>query len=176
MVRLVAPTDVINDNPLDNTNDGSTCSFKVYDTAKDETLSVAAVGTQVALSVTNVSVFTIGDLVEVELDTGTVHDGGAVTGLNVSTGVVSITNGLASNAAAGNRVRVRLGNAIAMTEYGTAKLRRIDWGFEGVLPDTHPGVLPGMLIDIEISFVGSAGGGLNRLDTIHTKVQDSDCH
>jgi hypothetical protein len=81
-VELKHPTDVIAvpQDPLDNTDDGATCTFALMNPAKSEILSAAEAGGQTTLSVTNAGVFVAGDLVEIELDDGTTHDGGAITG------------------------------------------------------------------------------------------------
>ena len=69
-IRFIAPEDVLNDNALDNTNDGSTCSFKVFDPGKDEKLSAAEAMSQVELSVTNAAVFEEFDELVADLRAG----------------------------------------------------------------------------------------------------------
>ena len=171
-----APEDAFNQNALDNTNDGSTSTFKVYDPAKNEVLSALEVAAQVVLSVTNASAFKIGDVVEVDLDDGTVHDAGPVTTVDPTLGTITITTGLASQAAAGNLVRVRLGTQITMTEFGTAKIGRRDYGFIGFMTDTHPGLEIDLEINVEIRFVGAPGGGLDALEVLCLVVKPrADC-
>ena len=171
-----APTDVINQNALDNTNDGSTSTFKVYDLAKDEVLSALEATAQTVLSVTNAGVFKIGDIVEVILDDETVHDAGLVIAVDPTLGTITITTGLASQASADNRVRVRLGTETTMDEFGTAKIGHRDYGFIGNLSDTHPGLEIDLEIDVEIRFVGAPGGGLNVLEILCLVVKPrADC-
>jgi hypothetical protein len=171
-----APTDVVNQNALDNTNDGSTSTFKVYDMAKDEVLSADEAALQPILSVTNASAFKVGDSIEVDLDDGTVHSAGLVTFVDPVLGTITIQFTLASQASAGNRVRVRLGTQITMVEFGTAKIGRRDYGFIGILSDTHPGLEIDLEIDVEIRFVGAPGGGLDALEILCLVVKPrADC-
>lgn len=179
LIREVAPTDVSvkPKNPLDFT-DGATATFKVYDPAKDEVLSVAEAGAQTVLSVTSAAVFILGDLVEVTLDDGTIHDAGAVTAVDPTAGTITITTALASPAAAGRRVRVRLGTQIAMAAYGTPKVGTRDWGFQGLLPSNHPGLEIDLEINVEIIFLGTGvpAGGLDLLDVLCLVVKPkADC-
>lgn len=175
-IRFQHPTDVIAQNPLDFTTDGSTCTFKVFDPAKDEVLTAAEITSATVLNVTGAGVFEIGDTVEVDLDDGTVHDAGAVTAVDPVAGTIDVTTGLASGAAAGRRVRVRLGAQVTMTEYGTPTLGRTDWGFIGILSNTHLGLEIGLEIDVEISFVGAVVGGLDALDVLCLVVRPlADC-
>lgn len=164
IVKFKHPTDVENSDPLDFTDDESTCTFKVIDASKSEVLTAAEVISATVLNVTDAAVFKVGDTAEVDLDDLTIHDGGAITGVDPTAGTITITTALASGAAAGRRVRVRLGNVINMTEFGTAKLGTVNWGFRGALASNHPGLEIDTEIDIEISFVGAPGGGLDVLD------------
>ena len=175
-IRFQHPTDVIAQNPLDFTVDGSTCTFKVFDSAKDEILTIAHAAPATVFFVTDVGVFETGDVVEVDLNDGTVHDAGAVTAVDPVAGAMSVTNGLTGPAAAGRRVRVRLGGQITMLEYGTPTLGRTDWGFIGALPKDHPGLKIGLEIELKISFVGAPGGGLDALDVLCLVVRPlADC-
>ncbi len=171
-----APEDVINKNALDNTNDGSTSTFKVYDPAKDEVLAALEAASQTVLSSTNASAFKVDDVVEVDLDDGTVHDAGPVIAVDPTLGTITVTTGLASQASAGNRVRVRLGTQITMVEFGVAKIGRRDYGFIGIMSDTHPGLEIDLEIDVEIRFVGAVGGGLDVLEVLCLVVKPrADC-
>lgn len=166
IVRLVAPTDVVNSNPLDNTTDGATASFKVYDPAKDEALTAAEATGQTELSVTNAGVFVVADAVELELDDGSFH-ASTVSSIDPAAGTVTIADVLPSGAAAGNRFRRIFGAAVSMTEFGTPALETRDWGFQATLPDDHPAiVILDQEFDIEITFVGAVAGGLNLLEVI----------
>jgi len=165
VIRLVAPTDVINDNPLDNTNDGATCTFKVYDPNIDESFSAVEASGQTEWSVTNAGLFSIGDIVEATETDGTILSG-TLNAVDAAAGTITSDTALAVGAASGARVRVRLGAEITMSEYGTAALGTRDWGFQGTLSDTHPGLSIDKEIDIEIFFVGAVAGGLNLLKRI----------
>lgn len=160
-----APEDAFNQNALDNSNDGATCSFKVFDPNRDEALSADEATGQTELSVTGAGVFEDGDTVEVSLDDGSTH-ATTVSSTDPSAGTITVADALPSAASEDARVRVRLGGEVAMTEYGTAKIGSRDYGFVGTLPDTHPGLTIGREIDVEIRFVGAPGGGLDALEVI----------
>lgn len=170
LVSFIAPTDEEGENPLDNTNDGATCSFKVYDPTKDEQLRETEPGAETVWAVTNAGVFQTGDTVECALDAGGVH-ADTIISVDPTANTITVTTGLASQASADARVRVRLGGEISMSEYGTAKLGRRDWGFRGTLPDDHPGLELGADIDLEMTLVG--GVGLNRLVALLLNVSVS---
>lgn len=174
-IRYEHPVDDVAQNPLDNTNDGATCSFKVYDPSKSEVLSAAEASGQTVLSVTDAGVFAVGETVEVDLDAGGFH-ASSVSAVDPIAGTITIAAGLPSAAGAGRRVRVRLGSSVSMVEYGTAKLGRTDWGFVGTLASDFPGLYIDREIDIEISFVGAPGGGLDALAVICAVVSPvEDC-
>lgn len=172
MVRFEVPTDELASprNPLDFTNDGATCSYKVFDAAKSEALTADEASGQSVLSVSNPGSFELGDVVEVDLDDGTAHDAGAVTDVDEDAGTIQVTTALASAASEGARVRCRLGAEVAMTEYGTPSLRTRDWGFQALLLASHPAHVLGKEVDVEITFVGAPGGGLTVLSVIHGVV------
>lgn len=174
VVRLVAPTDVVNQNPLDNTNDGATADFKVFDPDVDETFSAVEASGQTEWSVTNAGLFAIGDVVEATETDGSILVG-TLTAVDASAGTITSDTALAVGAAAGARVRVRLGTQISMTEYGTAALGTRDWGFQGTLPDTHPGLDIDKEIDIEIEFDGGAGLALLKRVCAVVKVIKECC-
>lgn len=167
LVRYAHPTNVgVEPNePLDNTDDGATASFKVFDPGKDEEISSDEASGQTTLSVTGSGLFQDGDLVEIDLDSGSVHST-SIASTDPSAGTIDVNDALPSQASAGRRVRVRLGGEITMSEYGTPKLGRTDWGFQGTLPGDHPGLEIGQEVDIEITFVGAPGGGLDALEVI----------
>lgn len=154
--------------PLDNTDDGATCSFSVYDEAKAGVLTSAEAAGQDVLSVSNPGSYVLGDVVEVDLDDGTIHDAGAIGAIDVSFGTIQVATALASAAAAGRRLRVRLGAAVPMAEYGTPALGETDWGFAGTLAANHAGLLPGLEVEIEVTFLGTGvlGGGLEATHRI----------
>lgn len=155
-IECAHPTDVIAQNPLDNTTDGATCTFKVYDPAKSETISSAEALGQTVLSVSEAGVFVVGDTVELEQDDGTFHTS-AVNAVDASAGTITIDDVTTDEAAAGARIRVKLGATITMTEFGTPELEERDWGFRGFLGSNHAGLVIGLDINIEISFAGSGG-------------------
>lgn len=162
LVQTVRPTDVIAQNTLDFTSDGATASLKLYDPAVDEVLSSLESQPQTVWSVTNAGLFVIGDIVELTQNDATILTG-TLTAVNATAGTLTSDAATTVDAAAGNRVRKRLGAAITMTEYGTPVLGKDDWGFRGVIPSNHPGLVLDLEFDVEISFVGTGGGGLDLL-------------
>lgn len=171
MISFVAPVDKANQNPLDNANDGATCSFKVYDPAKDEDLTAAAIATATSLNVSGAGLFVIGDSVELTLDDGALH-ASTVNAVDAAAGTVGIADQVpAPGATAGNRFRVVFGSSVTMTEYGTAALGSRDYGFRGTLADDHPVQILGQEFDVEIRFVGNPAGGLDRLDVLHGVIR-----
>ena len=165
VVELTAPTDTIAQEPLDNTDDGATCTFKVYDPAKDEAIAIDEASSQSILSVTDPAVFVVGDTAEVTQNDGTIH-AAAISDVIPEDGTITLDDPLTVAADAGNRVRARLGDEITMTEFGTPALETLDWGFRGALASNHAGLDLDLEINIEISFVGDPGGGLDLLDLI----------
>lgn len=167
VIEFVRPADVVAENALDNTGDGATCTFKVYDPAKDESLSgVEAIG-QTILSVVNTGVFKVGDLVELTQDDETIHSSVVSTaGIDTVNGTVTIDDVTTVAAAAGNRFRVVFGTSVTMTEFGTPVFGKTDYGFRGTLADTHPVQILDQEFDIEVRLVGAVAGGLNLLDVL----------
>ncbi len=166
-IRLEHPTDVVSipKNPLDNTGDGSTCTFKVYDPAKNEAISSDEAIGQTVLSITNAAKFEVDDILEVTQNDDTLHSQ-TISAVDAAAGTVTIPVGLTVAADAGNLARVRLGSQVTMTEYGTPALGTLDWGFQGALAKDHAGLELDLEIDVEISFVGSVGGGLDLLEVL----------
>ncbi len=170
-IELLHPTDqvAVPANPLDNTVDGSTCTFRVFDPAKREAISALEAIGQTVLSVTNSEVFVDGDQVEVTQDDGTLLvstiDPG---GVDTVAGTITIADALTVAASPGNLVRVRLGGVETMTEFGTPALDAdpTSWGFRGTLGSGHAGLEIDLEIDVEISFVGAVAGGLDLQDTL----------
>lgn len=178
LVRLIAPTDESTTPPTPLVTTGgtpSTCSFKVYDHGKIQELSATEATGQTILSVTNAGVFAVGDVVEVDLDSGAIHDAGAVTAVDPANGTITVTTGLASAAAAGRRVRVRLGPSVVMASYGTPVIGALDWGMVGTLAHNHPGLDKDRELEIEITLIGPAGA-FQRVDVLCAVVrQVEDC-
>ena len=174
-VDLIAPTNTTATphDPLDNTDDGSTCTFKVYDPAKDETISNDEAIGQTVLSVTDAGNFVAADVVEVEQNDGTLLES-TVASVDSTNATITLDDALTVAADAGSRVRVRLGDEITMSEFGTPVLEEIDWGFRGALASNHPGLDLQLEVDIEISFVGAVDGSLDRLDTICGVIKPSE--
>lgn len=156
VIKAKHPTDVENEDPLNNTDDGATCTFKVYDPDKDEQLSVTEVTSQTELSVTDAGKFETDDTVEIELDSGAFHSSN-VDAVDAAAGTITIASGLPSQASIGKRVRRIFGSAVTMDEYGTPKLDTVDWGFRGTLLSTHVCQIPDQKIDIDITFDGDPG-------------------
>lgn len=170
-VELEHPTDVVAEprEPLSNADDGATCTFKIYDPAKDEQLSADEVGGQVILSVTGAGEFVVGDLVEVSLDDGSLHATDVVA-VDGSAGTVEVTDALPSAAAEGSRIRVRLGSEVSMSDYGTPALETVDWGFRGFIDSDHSGLDLDLEVDVEI-YLRNSGGTLILLDVLYLTVK-----
>ena len=166
VIEFVAPVDVIAGNPLDNTTDGATSTFKVYDPAKDESLTTVASLGAGTLSVSGAGAFVVGDSIELTQDDGSLHST-TLTAVDAAAGTVGLTDVTTVAAASGNRCRVIFGASVAMAEYGTPVLGSRDYGFRGLLADTHAVTqILGQIFDIEINFSGAAGGGLNLIDVL----------
>ncbi len=177
-IRTTHPTDVsvTPRNPLDNTSDASTATYKLYDAAVDEVLTATESQPQTVWSVTNAGLFKIGHVVEITQDDGTIK-AGTLTAVDPTVGTITSDTATDVDAATGNQVRRRLGPEITMSEYGTPALGKPDWGFVGVIPSNHAGLVLGLEFDVEVSFVGAPGGGLDLLQThfyVVTRVEDCD--
>lgn len=178
-VKVIAPIDIDNDTPL-NDSEGASSSFKVYDPAKDEELSVAASDTDTVLDVTNAGIFVVNDIAELKQDDAVLH-ASAVTVVDTVNGQITIANPITDDAQAGNRIRVVLdsGTPIAQTEFGTANIDTEDWGYTGVFPDTHTAhdnplaKTTGFDVDVEITFSG--GAGLNRQKIECLTIKEDEC-
>ena len=165
LIEFVRPVDTVAENALDNTTDGATCSFKVYDPAKDETLSaVEAIG-QTVISTVNAGVFVVGDSIELTQDDGTLH-ATTLDAVDAAAGTVTLADATTVAAAAGNRFRVIFGSSVSMTEFGTPVFGKTDYGFRATLVDTHPVHILDQEFDVEVRLVGSTGGGLDMLDVL----------
>lgn len=176
IIRNKHPIDV-NENIILNDAAGSSCTFKVYDPAKDEIISVDEASGQTIINVTNPGNFAVGDSVEIKTNDGT-FDISDVASIQITNGTITMDVALTDAAAVGNRVRRIFGVAVPMTEYGTPKLDTLDWGYRGTLLSTHASQIKGQDIDIEINFVGdgAAPGTLNARETICATIQDvKDC-
>jgi hypothetical protein len=169
MVRHVAPTNkgVEPNEPLNNTDDGSTCSFKAYDHDKDEVIAADESSGETVLTISNPAAFKVGDTVEVTQDDDSIHVS-TLDAVTPADGTVTLADQLTQNASLGKRIRCRLGGVVTMAEYGTPKLGESDWGFEGLLQSDHAGLEIGVNVDIEISFVGDPAnpGELDQLEVI----------
>jgi hypothetical protein len=172
-IKLLHPTDTVNQNTLDTTNDGSTCSFKVFDANKESVLTADEAGAQTVISVDGPAKFDVGDTVEIPLDSGSIHSAN-IDSIELDDGTVTINTGLPSQASAGKRIKAILGSEVTMDEYGTPKIGTRDWGFIGTIESDHPGLIPDLEIDIEITFIGAVLGDLNRFDVIRAVVKELD--
>lgn len=177
--KVIAPIDVDNQTVLDDAA-GASSSFKVYDPAKDEEISILEASGQTVLDVTDAGVFVVNDIIELKQDDATLH-ASAVTDIDVPNGQITIANPTTDSAQAGNRIRVVLDSSTPVTqnEFGTADIDTEDWGYTGVLSDTHAAhdnpltKTTGFDVDVEISFSG--GAGLNAKDTICITIKEDEC-
>ncbi len=178
-VNVIAPTTDDGQTVL-NDAAGASSSFKVYDPAKDEELSLLEASGQTILDVTNAGIFVINDIAELKQDDATLH-ASAVTNVDVVNGQITIANPTTDTAQAGNRIRVVLdsGTPITQNEFGTANVDTEDWGYTEVFSDTHAAhdspltKTTGFDVDVEITFSG--GAGLNAKDTICVTIKEDDC-
>ena len=174
-IEFVAPADEVTQTPLNFSDSGATCSFKVYDPNKDESLSGAEATGQTVLSTVNAGIFVVGDVVEVNLDDETTH-ASSVTAVDPAAGTITIADALTGDAASGNRVRVLFGSLVSMSEYGTAVYGKRDYGFRGTFAYNHPAQILDQEINVEVTFNG--GAGLVRTDIICAVIKpakECDC-
>lgn len=174
-VEFRHPIDVRSDppNPLDNSNDGATATFSVYDAEKSEVLRESEPSSEVTLAVTNAGAFSLGDTVEIDLDSGSTHSA-LVSSIDESADQIVISVGLPSAAQAGSRVRTRLSGPTVMVEYGTASADGANWGFRGTFDADPPTFRVGQFANVETSFSGSPGGGLDLLTIIRGQVVEDE--
>jgi len=177
-IRAVAPTNVQADPniPLDNAA-GASSFFNVYDPSEDEVLTVAIVGSVGVISVSNAGVFEIGDQLELTRDDGVTDVSATVGSIDVALGEITLVGTMLGPAAVGNRLRTIIGAQVTMFEFGTADLNTRDWGFQGLLPSTHPAHRDPRAkteFDIEIEIRVSAGG-FTAFDVICATIQEDDC-
>ena len=175
-VKVIAPIADHTNTPLDDAA-GASSSFKVYDPAMDESISVAEAAGQDVLNVTNVGVFRINKVVEVTQDDDSLHTQ-AITDIDTEAGTITIAAVTTDTCQPGNRVRVLLGSKISQAEFGTANIDTENWGYIGVFPDTHvahddPLAKTGFNVDVETTFVG--GVGLNRRKVDCLTIVEDDC-
>jgi hypothetical protein len=173
LVRLHGTYDTETLSAISETLTSATCTFKVYDAVKSASALSVAVSSGVLLTVGDASLFELADTVEVRLDTTVLHDAGLITSIDLDASTITVTNAVPSIASIAAAVLVRLGSEVEMTEYGTPHVGKLNYGFRGLLEDTHPGLELWMLIDVVISLVGTPGGGLDRRDVIHARVVEN---
>ncbi len=135
---------------------GARCSFKVFDPGKNEEISASEAIGQTVISVTNPGVFAVNDTVEILMDDAAFH-AATISAIDLTAKTITISAGLTVAAAAGNSVRRNFGPTVTMTEYGTANLQDLAFGYRGAL--AHDGVyqIIDQDIDIEVSFDGGTG-------------------
>lgn len=168
LIRLIGPQDAETGAPILAAPSGdATGELRIYDPALVATLAAAASSPDVILTVTNAAALaaSIGEPAELELDDGTRLET-TISAVDPDASTVTIANPVPSGASPGRRLRVRLGNAITLAQYGTPAQESTAWGFEGPLPDDHPGLILDRAVDLELGFVGVAAGGFFRLRTL----------
>jgi hypothetical protein len=166
------PIDRLTSDPLDFTDDGSTASFKVYNTGKDSVLTLA-VSSGTNIVVPDASIFAIGDSIEVMLDDSNMFDCGVIVSIDVATDIITVTNTFAALASIGRQVRVKLGATVTMNEFGTARIASVAYGFIGVMAWNHIGLIIGMNIEIRAIFLGTPPSALVRIMTICDVITDN---
>lgn len=175
VVELVAPVDTVNSNPLDFDNDEAAASFKAYDPGKD-TVLVSSIAATAVLPIDPAGQMSVGDILEVTENSGAITQG-TIISISIANNTVT-TDTTVTAAAAGNRVRAVFGDSgaiqVAMTQYGTAKLGSLSYGFRGTLTWNHARMhKDNQNVDIEIRFIGSplVGGPLNSLYVVCATVK-----
>lgn len=158
-VTVEHPIDQFN-NVVLNDDAGASSLFKVFDPSKDSVTSALEASGQTVLSMINAGVFVVGDKVECNQDDGTIHSS-TINTVDPVLNTITIANATTDSMAAGSRVRVIMGVAVAMLEYGTADLDTLDWGYVASFPNDHAAHLDaraknGFDVDLEIQFDGGA--------------------
>ncbi len=142
---------------------GGSCLFRLFDDRKDTRLSADEASGQTILSVDNARNFEVDDELYIELDSGS-YDTLAVTELDVEAKTITVeAPGLATLASKSARLSVLLGSSVNMPEYGTPIVGKFDWGWRGVVTDTHVGLRVGMKLRIEIELDGGANLQLREI-------------
>ena len=171
LVQIEAPTDVkVPINYLNNTVDGATATFRVYDRNKDQLVAVAASASATVITVTNAGAYEVSHTVEIQLSDNTYQ---IATVSVVTSTAVTITPALTGNVLKNATFRRIFGTSVAMAEYGTPSGNNTNWGFDGTLADDHPCQIINQEITIESLLIGSAGGGLNKLHVMFAKIVQS---
>lgn len=168
LIRLIGPQDAETGAPILAAPSGdATGELRIYDPALVATLAAAASSPDVILTVTNAAALaaSIGEPAELELDDGTRLET-TISAVDPDASTVTIGDPVPSGASPGRRLRIRLGNPITLAQYGTPAQESTSWGFEGPLPDDHPGLILDRAVDLELGFVGVAAGGFFRLRTL----------
>lgn len=171
LVALLGPMDVA----LGTTLATGTCVFLLFDNNKDSRLRTDRSSTDTLISVTDVVNYRVGDELYVELNDGT-FDTLTIVDIDAPQGnIVVAEGGLTSAASKNNRVSVFLGaktgliaDAVTMATFGTPVANTFDWGYRGVLPDTHTGLNVGQNIRIEITL--DAAAGLKLIKNLYANV------
>jgi hypothetical protein len=163
-------------NEVVNDASSGSASFKVYDISKDELiLADEAIG-QTELSVTNAGVFNENDSVEVTQNDESIL-ASTVSSVDTTAGTITIADSLTVAADIGQRVRVIFGASISMTEFGTANLNTRNWGYIGILENTHVAhydvrAKEGLNVDIEVKVTNSV---MTSTDIICATIKEDDC-
>jgi len=166
LVECLAPTDAKTNNTLNNSDTESTATLKIFNAGKNGVLLADYTSTATVLRCTVLpTVAEIGDRVEVDQNNADPHVT-TIADLSATSGTITLSSGIELNADTGNRAIVRLGATITMEEFGTPQVGKADWGFRAVIPADHAGLAPGLDVNLEINFVGQAGGDLDLRKTI----------
>jgi hypothetical protein len=173
-IEFVSSADLSTNDALDNTNDGATCSYRIFDPAIDE-VTVSGLGAaSTSVNVTNADLFNTGDTIEIALDDGTTH---LATLTSVADPTLFFSGHPAPSAAAiGSRARYIFGTEVDMPEFGTAVFGKRDYGFREVLAYDHVVQILDQEFNAEVTFVGAVAGGLNAFDIIYGVIKPrSEC-
>lgn len=136
---------------------GGTCTARLYDPSKDQTVTAAVTGT--SWPVSRPGILAAGDSVRLELDDGTWH---LTTITTVGASTIDVNAAPPSQASAGRVVYVKLGDTVSMTEVAsTAK-------YQGTLGPAAQHLLGVSLVRVEYTL--SMGGGLTGHEAYEATV------
>ncbi len=158
LIRFVGPLDVGTQNPLDNTEDGATGSFTLYNDMADRFTTAVVLSGSAVIPIGNVDSFAVGDIAAIFIDPQTVFDS-VILSIDSALNELTITAGVPSDAPAKTLVALKLGPVILMTEYGTPVVGSEAYGFQGTILGDHDDLRRGQQIRIEMTFEGTAEPG-----------------
>ena len=164
LLELLGPTDEAAGAAISSP---TSINCKLYDDAKDTSLSAAAAGAQADIVVDEPDLYAVDDVLAVRLDSGSDQE---LTIQAIAGSTITFTANLTGPAAAAARVARKLGATITIstTAFGTPAPNDESWGFRGFLPDDHADLVHRQLVRLEYDFDG--GANLHQVSTDHAQV------